>query len=55
MAIAKHGARIAIERAAAITYGALTRRARWQPGDEPLAPMHAAAIGSAHEGDVYGG
>ena len=55
MAIAKHGARVAIARAAAITYDAPARRARWQTGDEPLPPMHATAIVSAHEGDVYGG
>ena len=51
MAIAKHGARVAIARAAAITYDAPARKIRWQTDDEPLAPTHAAAIGSAHEGD----
>ena len=55
MVIAKHGARVAIARAAAITYDAPARRARWQTGDEPLPLMHATAIVSAHEGDVYGG
>ena len=55
MAIATHGARVAIARAAAITYDVPARRVRWQTGDEPLPPMHAAAIVSAHEGGVYGG
>ena len=55
MAIAKHGARVAIARAAAITSEVPARRIRWQTGDEPLPPMHAAAIECAHEGDVMGG
>ena len=55
MAIAKHGARVAIARAAAITYEVPAQHTRWQTGDEPLPPMHAAAIECAHEGDAMGG
>ena len=44
MTISKHGARVAIARAAAITYDAPARRIHWQTDDEPLAPKHATAI-----------
>ena len=54
MAIAKHGARVAIARAAAITYETPAQHTRWRTGNEPLPPRHAAAIECVQEGGARG-